>query len=83
MRILNTGEKSMKQCVLIVMGAFALSSCAQTPEEAAAYRQFGMQMLSAQAQANAQAMSEPMPTIQPPVRTRCYQIGNTINCTSQ
>ena len=46
----------MKHCAFIVVLGFALSSCAQTPEQAAAYRQFGMQMLGASA-AQAQTSS--------------------------
>ncbi len=35
--------------IIVVISLLALTGCARTPEEAAAYRQFGMQMLGASA----------------------------------
>lgn len=50
-----------------------LSGCAGTPQEAAAYRQFGMQMLLA---------SQPQPRANTFTHTNCQALGNTLNCTT-
>lgn len=70
----------MKKIIISAACALVLSGCAQTPEQAAAYRQFGMQMLAAQAQAQNQPIAAP--AYAPPRQTRCYTIGNQLNCRS-
>ena len=60
--------------VLLIGCVLQLGACAQTPEQAAAYRQFGMQMLAAQQQANNQAMAYQAPSY------TCQNIGNSVQC---
>lgn len=55
-----------------------LTACAQTPEESAAYREFGMKML-AQSQAQQQAQMQAMPM---PRQTSCNTFGNQTSCTT-
>ena len=63
----------MKHVIFPIVAIITLSGCAQTPQEAAAYRQFGMQMLSA---------SQPQPRASTITHTNCQAMGNTLNCTT-
>ncbi len=51
----------MKRFISLALLSLALSGCAQTPEQAAAYRQFGMMMLAGQAQQAEQCDSISLP----------------------
>lgn len=65
----------MKNLIVIITLILPLSSCAQTPEQAAAYRQFGMQMLS-------QQYAQPQQQMQPvqPRNMTCNRVLGQVQC---
>lgn len=53
----------MRLILIGIIGSLVLTGCARTPEEAAAYRQFGMQMLGASAAQSQASSYSPLPCV--------------------